>query len=157
MVYDDPLYWEVQFSPFPTSDTSTAYAHCDCTSTSPTTSPTTHNVIDLCDTSEEEELYYSSSEEEDDIKDPDYVYEESSDDDYNYETYNKNYSSFKTKQKAKKQKLSNELSTMKKTIELIKNKQEKMRLLLIHNKKSKSKDKEHKINWTRRLRSAISN
>ena len=157
MVYDDPLYWEVQFSPFPSADTSTSYAQCDCTS------PTTHNVIDICDTSdtsdtsEEEELYYSSSEEEDDPKDPDYVYEESSDDDYNYETYNKNYSSFKTKQKAKKQKLSNELSIMKKTIELIKNKQEKMRLLLIHNKKSKSKDKEHKINWTRRLRSAISN
>ena len=150
MVYDDPLYWEVQFSPFTTSDTNTSYAHCDCTS--PTTSPITHNVIDLCDTSEEEELYYSSSEEEDDIKDPDYVYEESSDDDYNYETYNKNYASFKTKQKAKKQKLSNELSTMKKTIELIKNKQEKMLLLLIHNKKSKSKDKEHKINWARRLR-----
>ena len=146
MVYDDPLYWEVQFSPFTTSDTNTSYAHCDCTS------PTTHNVIDLCDTSEEEELYYSSSEEEDDIKDPDYVYEESSDDDYNYETYNKNYANFKSKQKAKKQKLSNELSTMKKTIELIKNKQEKMLLLLIHNKKSKSKDKEHKINWARRLR-----
>lgn len=146
MVYDDPLYWEVQFSPFTTSDTSTSYAHCNCTS------PTTHNMIDLCDTSEEEELYYSSSEEEDDITDPDYVYEESSDDDYNYETYNKNYSNFKSKQKAKKQKLSNELSTMKKTIELIKNKQEKMRLLLIHNKKSKSKDKKHKINWARRLR-----
>ena len=146
MVYDDPLYWEVQFSPFTTSDTGTSYAQCDCTS------PTTHNVIDLCDTSEEEELYYSSSEEEDDIKDPDYVYEESSDDDYNYETYNKNYANFKSKQKAKKQKLSNELSTMKKTIELIKNKQEKMLLLLIHNKKSKSKDKEHKINWARRLR-----
>jgi hypothetical protein len=41
---------------------------------------------------------------------------------------------------------------MKKTIELIKNKQEKMRQLLIHNKKSKSKAKEHKANWARRLR-----
>ena len=149
MVYDDPLYWEVQFSPFNTSDTNTSYTDCDCTS------PTTHNVIDICDTSEEEELYYSSSEEEEDNpKDPDYVYEESSDDDYNYETYNKNYSNFKTKQKAKKQKLSHELSTMKKTIEIIKSNQEKMRLLLIHNKKLKSKDKERKINWTRRLRSA---
>ena len=147
MVYDDPLYWEVQFSPFNTSDTNTSYTDCDCTS------PTTHNVIDICDTSEEEELYYSSSEEED-SKDPDYVYEESSDDDYNYETYNKNYASFKSKQKAKKQKLSHELSTMKKTIEVIKNNQEKMRLLLIHNKKLKSKDKEHKITWMRRLRSA---
>jgi hypothetical protein len=148
MVYDDPLYWEVQFSPFTTSDTNTSYANCT------STSPTTHNVIDICDTSEEEELYYSSSEEEYNIKDPDYVYEESSDDDYNYETYNKNYASFKTKQKAKKQKLSHELSTMKKTIEIIKTNQEKMRLLLIHNKKLKSKDKEHKITWMRRLRSA---
>ena len=148
MVYDDPLYWEIQFSPFTTYDTNTSYANCT------STSPTTHNVIDICDTSEEEELYYSSSEEEYNIKDPDYVYEESSDDDYNYETYNKNYASFKTKQKAKKQKLSHELSTMKKTIEIIKTNQEKMRLLLIHNKKLKSKDKEHKITWMRRLRSA---
>ena len=148
MVYDDPLYWEVQFSPFTTFDTNTSYAHCDCSS------PTTHNVIDICDTSEEEEEIYYSSEEEDNPKDPDYVYEESSDDDYNYETYNKNYFNFKTKQKAKKQKLSHELSTMKKTIEVIKTNQEKMRLLLIHNKKLKSKDKEHKITWMRRLRSA---
>ena len=148
MVYDDPLYWEVQFSPFTTYDTNTSYTDCDCSS------PTTHNVIDICDTSEEEELYYSSSEEEDNPKDPDYVYEESSDDDYNYETYNKNYASFKSKQKAKKQKLSHELSEIKKTIEVIKNNQEKMRLLLIHNKKLKSKDKERKINWARRLRSA---
>ena len=146
MVYDDPLYWEVQFSPFTTSDTNTSYTDCS--------SPTTHNVIDICDTSEEEEEIYYSSEEEDNPKDPDYVYEESSDDDYNYETYNKNYFNFKTKQKAKKQKLSHELSTMKKTIEIIKTNQEKMRLLLIHNKKLKSKDKEHKITWMRRLRSA---
>ena len=148
MVYDDPLYWEVQFSPFKehalplTSDCNTS--KCDC-------APITHVVSDVSDTSTEEH-YYSSSSEEDDPKDPDYVDEESSDDDYNYETYKKHYSSFKSKQKAKKQKLSNELNTMKKTIELIKNKQEKMRLLLIHNKKSRSKDKEHKTNWSRRLR-----
>jgi hypothetical protein len=152
MVYDDPLYWEVQFSPFKEhampllseSDTSNIY-NCNC-------SPVTHIVNDVSDTSEEEH-YYSSSYEEDDPKDPDYLdEEESSDDDYNYETYKQNYSSFKSKQKAKKQKLTNELNEMKKTIEVIKNKQEKMRLLLIHNKKSKSKDKEHKTNWSRRLR-----
>ncbi len=158
MVYDDPLYWEVQFSPFKEHamplvseiDTSTIY-NCDC-------SPTTHieNDVSENDVSEEEEEedYYSSSSEEDDPKDPDYVdeEEESSDDDYNYETYRQNYSIFKSKQKAKKQKLTNELNEMKKTIEVIKNKQEKMRLLLIHNKKSKSKDKEYKTNWARRLR-----
>ena len=166
MVYDDPLYWEVQFSPFKehamplvsdcNSSTSTSFnSICDCS---------THNVNDVYGTSEEEEDYYSSEEddqeeddqEEDDPKDPDYVdNEEESDDDYNYETYKKNYSSFKSKQKAKKQKLSNELSEMKKAIEVIKNKQEKMSMLLIHNKKSKSKDKEHKTNWARRLRVTI--
>ena len=164
MVYDDPLYWEVQFSPFKehamplasnsNSSTSTnSNSICDCS---------THNVNDMYGTSEEEEDYYSSEEddqEEDDSKDPDYEEEEEedeeSDDDYNYETYKNNYANFKSKQKAKKQKLLNELSEMKKTIELIKNKQEKMRLLLIQNKKSKSKTKEHKTNWARRLRTII--
>jgi hypothetical protein len=152
MVYDDPLYWEVKFSPFEehamplASDCNTS--NCDC-------APITPIVNDVCDTSTEEH-YYSSSSEEDDPKDPDYEDEEDeSDDDYNYEIYKKNYSSFKSKQKAKKQKLTNELNEMKKTIEVIKNKQEKMRLLLIHNKKSKSKDKEHKTNWSRRLRVII--
>jgi len=147
MVYDDPLYWEVQFSPFKEHAMPLL---SDCNTSNSVTSPVTHSVNDV---SEEEEHYYSSSSEEDDPKDPDYVdEEESSDDDYNYETYKQNYSSFKSKQKAKKQKLTNELNEMKKTIEVIKNKQEKMRLLLIHNKKSKSKDKEYKTNWSRRLR-----
>jgi hypothetical protein len=158
MVYDDPLYWELQFSPFKehamplVSDCNTSTSCnsiCDCT---------THVLNDVYDTSEEEHYYSSSSEEydteKDDSKDPDYVDEEDelSDDDYNYEAYKKNYANFNSKQKAKKQKLSNELSEMKKTIELIKSKQEKMRLLLIHNKKSKSKTKEHKATWGRRLR-----
>jgi hypothetical protein len=158
MVYDDPLYWEVQFSPFKehtiqlVNDCNTSTSSnsiCDCT---------THIANTMYDTSEEEHYYSSGSEEydteEDDPKDPDYVddEEEASDDDYNYEAYKKNYANFNSKQKAKKQKLSNELSEMKKTIELIKNKQEKMRQLLIHNKKSKSKAKEHKTNWGRRLR-----
>jgi hypothetical protein len=162
MVYDDPLYWEVQFSPFKEHamplvseiDTSTIY-NCDCSPTTHIENDVSENDVSENDVSEEEEEhYYSSSSEEDDPKDPDYVdeEEESSDDDYNYETYKQNYSSFKSKQKAKKQKLTNELNEMKKTIEVIKNKQEKMRLLLIHNKKSKSKDKEYKTNWARRLR-----
>ena len=161
MVYDDPLYWEVQFSPFKehamplvsdcnSSTSPSSNIICDCLE---------HNVNDVYGTSEEEEDYYSSEEddqEEDDSKDPDYVdIEEESDDDYNYETYKKNYCSFKSKQKAKKQKLLNELSEIQKTIELIKNKQEKMRLLLIQNKKSKSKTKEYKTNWARRLRTII--
>ena len=150
MVYDDPLYWEVQFSPFK-EHAMPMLSDCDCNTTTTTSTNTAINdsKYDTCD----EEDYYSSSSEEDDPKDSDYVdEEESSDDDYNYETYKQHFSSFKSKQKAKKQKLTNELNEMKKTIELIKSKQEKMRLLLIHNKKSKSKDKEHKTNWSRRLR-----
>jgi hypothetical protein len=161
MVYDDPLYWEVQFSPFK-EHTMPLVSDCN-SSTSPSSNSicdcSTHNVNDVYGTSEEEEEdYYSSEEddqEEDDQEDPDYEEEEESDDDYNYETYKKNYCSFKSKQKAKKQKLLNELSEIQKTIELIKNKQEKMRLLLIQNKKSKSKTKEHKTNWARRLLTII--
>jgi hypothetical protein len=167
MVYDDPLYWEVQFSPFKEHAMPLA---SNCNSSTSTTSNNicdsathNHNLNYVCDTSEEED-YYSSEEddqEEDDQKDPDYEdeeedeEEEESDDDYNYEIYKKNYANFKSKQKAKKQKLSNELNEIQKTIELIKNKQEKMRQLLIHNKKLKSKTKEHKANWSRRLRVSI--
>ena len=152
MVYDDPLYWEVQFSPFK-EHAMPLLSDCDCNTNTTTTTSTNTTIndskYDTCD----EEHYYSSSSEEDDPKDLDYLdEEESSDDDYNYETYKQHFSSFKSKQKAKKQKLTNELNEMKKTIELIKSKQEKMRLLLIHNKKSKSKTKEHKTNWSRRLR-----
>ena len=168
MVYDDPLYWEVQFSPFK-EHAMPLVSDCNSSTNSNTICDSTthnHNVNDVCDTSQEEDYYYSSEEddqeeddqEEDDPKDPDYEDEEEdeeSDDDYNYETYKKNYASFKSKQKAKKQKLSNELSEIQKTIELIKNKQEKMRQLLIHNKKLKSKTKEHKANWSRRLRVSI--
>jgi hypothetical protein len=166
MVYDDPLYWEVQFSPFK-EHAMPLVSDCNTSTNSNTICDSTthnHNVNDVCDTSEEEDYYYSSEEddqddqEEDDPKDPDYVNneeEEESDDDYNYETYKKNYASFKSKQKAKKQKLSNELNEIQKTIELIKNKQEKMRQLLIHNKKLKSKAKEHKTIWSRRLRVSI--
>jgi len=158
MVYDDPLYWEVQFSPFK-EHAMPLVSDCNSSTNSNTICDSTthnHNVNDVCDTSEEEDYYYSS--EEDDPKDPDYEDEEEdeeSDDDYNYETYKKNYANFKSKQKAKKQKLLNELSEIQKTIELIKNKQEKMRKLLIQNKKSKSKTNEYKTNWSRRLRVSI--
>ena len=161
MVYDDPLYWEVQFSPFKERAMPLA---SDCTTSTSTCSNsicecTTQVENTMCDTSTEEH-YSSSGSEEDDPKDPDYEDEdedededtEESDDNYNYETYKKHYSSFKSKQNAKKQKLTNQINELKKTIEVIKNKQEKMRLLLIHNKKSKSKTKEHKTNWARRLR-----
>jgi len=159
MVYDDPLYWEVQFSPFK-EHAMPLVSDCNSSTNSNTICDSTtynHNVNNVCDTSQEEDYYYSS--EEDDPKDPDYEDEEEedeeSDDDYNYKTYKKNYANFKSKQKAKKQKLSNELYEIQKTIELIKNKQEKMCQLLIHNKKLKSKTNEYKTNWSRRLRVSI--
>lgn len=121
MVYDDPLYWELQFSPF--------------------TETNNYN-------SDEEYCY--TSDPEYDTKDSDYVYEacSSSDDEcnneykdeYNYESYKNNYNSFKSKQKAKRQKLDEDLTKLKKTLKVIKNNQEKMLALLISNKKFKTKD-----------------
>jgi len=125
MVYDDPLYWELQFSPF--------------------TETNNYN-------SDEEYCY--TSDPEYDTKDIDYVYEACSSsedeykdecnneykDEYNYESYKNNYNSFKSKQKAKRQKLDEDLTKLKKTLKVIKNNQEKMLALLISNKKIKNKD-----------------
>ena len=156
MVYDDPYYWEVQFSPFKQHNTEL------------------YDVYDINDNSisyyansndYNSDSEYSYTSEADDVKkDPDYIDEEedssSSDDNYNYESYKKNYNSFKTKQNAKRQKLNAELIDLKKTLEFIKNKQEQMHALLICNSKGKSikkdkdkdKDKATKVDWTRRLR-----
>jgi signal transduction histidine kinase len=59
-----------------------------------------------------------------------------------------------SKQKAKRQKLDAELVNLKKTLELIVNKQEQMHALLINNSKSIKKDtkKDIKNDWSRRLR-----
>ena len=138
MVYDDPLYWEVQFSPIKEHN-------CEL-----------YDVYDVYDNNSD--TYYYNSEPDDVKKDPTYIYEDESsssdDDDYNYESYKKNYNSFKTKQKAKRQKLDSELIKLRKTLELIKNKQEQMHALLISNSKSKGikKDKDTKPDWSRRLR-----
>ena len=159
MVYDDPLYWEVQFSPFKEHNSYNT---------------PNYDVYDLYDNGEyvgeclgecigecvSEQTYYTS-EEDNKTKDPDYVNDDndddsSSDDDYNYESYKQNYNSFKIKQKAKVQKLNQELIKLKKTLELIKNKQEQMHALLISNNKVKNKgkgiNKDNAIVWTRRLR-----
>jgi hypothetical protein len=155
MVYDDPLYWEVQFSPFKQHNSEQTIMN---------------QLYDVYDINDNNISYYANSEcnsdsdysyssEPDDVKtDPDYIYEEesssSSDDAYNYDSYKKNYNSFKTKQNAKRQKLNAELTNLKKTLELIKNKQEQMHALLISNSKGKSikKDKDTKVDWSRRLR-----
>jgi hypothetical protein len=153
MVYDDPYYWEVQFSPFKQYNTELydVYTINDNSISYYTNYANTNDYNSDSD--------YSYTSEADDVKkDPDYIDEEedssSSDDTYNYEYYKKTYNSFKTKQNAKRQKLNAELTNLKKTLELIKNKQEQMHALLISNSKGKSikKDKDTKVDWTRRLR-----
>jgi hypothetical protein len=151
MVYDDPYYWEVQFSPFKQHNTE-LYDVYTINDNSISRYANTNDYNSDSDCSYTTEL--------DDVKkDPDYIDEEdssSSDDNYNYESYKKNYNSFKTKQNAKRQKLNAELIDLKKTLEFIKNKQEQMHALLISNSKGKSikkdKDKATKVDWTRRLR-----
>jgi hypothetical protein len=148
MVYDDPLYWEVQFSPFKEH-----------------TSTHLYDTYDIGDA-----IAYTS--EPDDVKeDPDYNYNNNNDndndndndnnndnesscskDDYNYELYKKNYNSFKSKQKAKRQKLNNELAELKNMLELITNKQQQMHALLIKNSKVKRTKNNIKDDWTRRFR-----
>jgi hypothetical protein len=137
MVYDDPCYWEVQFSPFEEPNSQL------------------YDVYDIGATNYyNSDNEYSYTSDPDDVKkDPDYVYEEdSSDDGYNYESYMKNFNSFKNKQKAKRQKLYTELINLKKTLTFIKNKQEQMHALLIRKNKGIKKDKDTKTDWTRRLR-----
>jgi len=154
MVYDDPYYWEVQFSPFKEHNSQLYDVY---TINDNTISYYTNNDYNNDYNSDSD---YSCSTEPDDVKkDPDYIYEDdssSSDDEYNYESYKKNYTSFKSKQNAKRQKLNAELINLKKTLELIKNKQEQMHALLISNSKGKSikkdKDKDTKVDWSRRLR-----
>jgi hypothetical protein len=164
MVYDDPCYWEVQFSPFKEHNTELydVYTINDNSISYYTNYANYANNANTNDYNSDSDCSYIT--ELDDVKkDPDYIDEEdssSSDDTYNYEHYKKNYTSFKTKQNAKRQKLNAELINLKKTLEIIKSKQEQMHALLISNskgksiKKDKDKDKEKatKVDWTRRLR-----
>ena len=138
MVYNDPLYWEVQFNPLEKHNTPNYIYNPKC-------------IINENDNNSDEEYSYTSDP-EDETADSDYVYnEESSIDDYNYESY-------KTKQKAKRQKLDEQLAKLKKTLEIIKNNQEKMHALLIKNNKvignsiKMSNNTDYKNNWARRLR-----
>lgn len=138
MVYNDPLYWEVQFNPLEKHNTPNYIYNPKC-------------IINENDNNSDEEYSYTSDP-EDETNDSDYVYnEESSIDDYNYESY-------KTKQKAKRQKLDEQLVKLKKTLEIIKNNQEKMHALLIKNNKvignsiKMSNNTDYKNNWARRLR-----
>lgn len=155
IVYDDPNFWEVQFSTMKQSCISNV---SNCNSDTNICSvinsqPHTNN--------KQEEVCYSSHE-DNDCLDENYVYEETPDtlldDDFDYNSYEKNFNIFKKKQQSKKQKLNEQLVDIKKTINDISTTQDKLlKLLLINNnfknKKQKNKQKRDvKSSWNRRLR-----
>lgn len=162
MVYDDPLYWVVQFYT-PMNDNKTNYAE----NYSSQSCDTSKLIAPLCDVianmqnsnsnnnsnnevASDQEYY--SSDDQDVSKDPDYVYQEDSseDDDYNYSNYVYNFNSFKNKQKTKKQKLDTELFEIKKSLNSIKNAHNKLHTLLVINNKQKNNKPSNP--WSRRLR-----
>jgi hypothetical protein len=145
IVYDDPKFWEVQFSPFKEDKTNVL-------------------VNRTTDYTSDEECYYSNEEleeleelEEEEHNDPKNIEynDETSVDNFNYDSYEKNFNSFKKKQSSKKQKLHDHLYEIKKSINSINTKHDKLlKLLLINNdlKSKKQKNKDYKNSWTRRLR-----
>jgi hypothetical protein len=142
IVYDDPKFWEVQFSPFKEDKTNVL-------------------VNRTTDYTSDEECYYSNEEleelEEEEHNDPKTIEynDETSVDNFNYDSYEKNFNSFKKKQSSKKQKLHDHLYEIKKSINSINTKHDKLlKLLLINNdlKSKKQKNKDYKNSWTRRLR-----
>jgi hypothetical protein len=141
MVYDDPNFWEVQFSPFKED---TKILVCNQSTDLPYSS-TEENYSD-------EECYYSNEElEANEPKNIDFK----PIDDFNYDNYEKNFDSFKKKQSSKKQKISDQLYDIKRSINNISSKHDKLlKLLLINNNlKTKSKaTKDFKNSWSRRLR-----
>lgn len=152
IVYDDPKFWEVQFSPLD-EDTSNVLVN------------RTKNFQNYSkDYGSDEECFYNNEElEEQELEEQDKetikFNNDSSLDNFNYASYEKNYASFKKKQSSKKQKLSNELYEIKTAINTICTKQDKLlKLLLINNalkskkQKNNQKIKEFKTSWARRLR-----
>lgn len=157
IVYDDPYFWEVQFSPF--NEAKCSYVN-ECVS----------NTCTLAKYKKEEN--YCTQQEEENLKDPDldteekYIYDDTSDDhddDFNYNSYEKNFIKFKNKQSSKKQKLNKELFNIKNSIHDISTKQDKLLKLLIINNNLKNRannrnnlnNKEFKNLWSRRLRVQI--
>jgi hypothetical protein len=110
------------------------------------------HVSDPSEDVSEAEDCYSSYEEEEEEKD-----------DFNYNSYEKNFNCFKNKQNSKKQKITRELLDIKKTFHDISTKQEKLlKLLILNNKLKNSKNNSKNTNnqkakdprntWNRRLR-----
>ena len=158
IVYDDPKFWEVQFSPY------------EGVKSSVLVNSTNHFQDYSTAYSSDEDCFYNSEELEEDQdqkeEDQDHKEEEtiksntrSCLDNFNYASYEKNYANFKKKQSSKKQKLNNDLYEIKTAINNICTKQDKLlKLLLINNdlktkkQKNNQKIKEFKTSWARRLR-----
>jgi hypothetical protein len=147
-VYDDPYSWEITFSPF---------NEADHVSEAADVSDPSEHVSKAADVSKaayvsEAEDCYSSYDEEEEEKD-----------DFNYNSYEKNFNCFKNKQNSKKQKITRELLDIKKTFHDISTRQEKLlKLLILNNKLKNSKNnsknsnnqkaKDPRNTWNRRLR-----
>jgi hypothetical protein len=152
IVYDDPYSWEITFNPFNEAEHESEAA----------------DVSKTEEVSEAEDCYSSYEEEEDDEEEEEddeeeeevsKAKEEEEKDDFNYNSYEKNFNCFKNKQNSKKQKLTRELLDIKKSIHDISTKQEKLlKLLIINNKLKNSKNsnnqkvKDPRNTWNRRLR-----
>jgi hypothetical protein len=144
IVYDDPKFWEVQFSPYEGEKSSVLV------------NSTNHFQDYSTAYSSDEDCFYNSEElEEETITSNTDVCL----DNFNYASYEKNYANFKKKQSSKKQKLNNDLYEIKAAINNICTKQDKLlKLLLINNdlktkkQKNNQKIKEFKTSWARRLR-----
>ena len=124
IVYDDPYFWEVKFSPF--NDAKCSYVN-DCVSNTCTLAnyKKEENLKDPDLDTEEKYIYDDTSDDDD--------HDDNHDDDFNYNSYEKNFNKFKNKQSSKKQKLNKELFNIKNSIHDISTKQDKLLKLLIIN------------------------
>ena len=147
IVYDDPNFWDVQFSPFKEDETNIVV--------SKNNNKNNDNDLHYYCLESDEECYYSNEElEEEETKETKET-KETSVDKFNYASYEKNFNRFKKNQSSKKQKMHDHLYEIKKSIDNINSKHDKLlKLLLINNdlKSKKQKNKDYKNPWSRRLR-----
>ena len=147
IVYDDPNFWDVQFSPFKEDETNIVV--------SKNNNKNNDNDLHYYCLESDEECYYSNEELEEEETEETKETKETSVDKFNYASYEKNFNRFKKNQSSKKQKMHDHLYEIKKSIENINSKHDKLlKLLLINNdlKSKKQKNKDYKNPWTRRLR-----
>jgi hypothetical protein len=155
IVYDDPYSWEITFNPF---------NEADHVSEAADVSDPSEDVSEAADVSDPSEDVSDPSEDVSEAEDCYSSYEEEEEkDDFNYNSYEKNFNCFKNKQNSKKQKITRDLLDIKKTFNEISTKQEKLlKLLILNNKLKNSKNnsknnknqkaKDPRNTWNRRLR-----